>query len=128
VRPDSTRRVASDFLGGKPVILPTEVPITMADKDGHTLAGDAKGPILVSLDPPTQISTPPADVVAYPDGRLKVDQLGTANLAPLVGVDGKINTALATSGIRVITDTHGKTSQLTSADIDAIAMYLKSLQ
>jgi DNA-binding beta-propeller fold protein YncE len=126
VRTDSTRRVASDFLGGTPVILPTEVPITVADTSGG-FAGDGKGPIYVSLDPPAQIATPPADVVAYPDGRLTLDQLGTANLAPLV-VGGNINPALAAQHIQVITDTHGKTSQLSASDIDAIAMYLKSLQ
>src|SRR5512147_44488 len=55
VRSDHKRRVANDFLGGPAVVLPTEVPITVADSNG-SLAGDAKGPILVSLDPPTPVS------------------------------------------------------------------------
>jgi hypothetical protein len=134
VRTDATRRVAHNFLGGDPVILPTEVPITMADSSGQgivlpgmpgvTFAGDAKGPIYVSLDPPTQVSQPDQ---AYPDGRLVVDRLGSDNLAPLI-VGGQINPALATNHIAVLKDTHGKTSGLSNADIDALAMYLKSLQ
>jgi DNA-binding beta-propeller fold protein YncE len=123
VRTDSTRRVSKEFLGGPAVVLPTEVPITMADHTG-SLAGDAKGPIYVSLDPPTRISSPDA---AYPDGRLMLDRLGSDNLAPLVS-GGQINPALAAQGIRVIKDTHGKTSHLSASDVDAVAMYLKSLQ
>ncbi|HJZ71192.1 MAG TPA: beta-propeller fold lactonase family protein, partial [Vicinamibacterales bacterium] len=123
VRTDHTRRVAHNFLGGKPVVLPTEVPITMADSGGG-LAGDAKGPIYVSLDAPTQVSPPD---LAYPEGRLLIDQLGTANLAPLI-VNGQINPALAANHIMVIKDTHGKTSQLSKADIDALSKYLMSLE
>jgi DNA-binding beta-propeller fold protein YncE len=123
VRADSSRRVAKDFLGGPPVVLPTEVPITMGDSRGG-LAGDAKGPILVSLDPPTRISAPD---VAYPDGRLIVDRIGSDNLAPLVS-GGQVNPTLAASNVRVIKDTHGKTSHLSASDIDALIMYLESLQ
>jgi hypothetical protein len=72
--------VSKDFLGGPPIIFPTEVPITMGDSRGG-LAGDAKGPLYVSLDPPTQVSGPDA---AYPDGRLMVDRVGSDNLAPLI--------------------------------------------
>jgi len=39
-----------------------------------------------------------------------------------------INPALAVNNIAVIKDTHGKTSQLTAADLDALALYLNSLQ
>lgn len=123
VRTDHSRRVAHNFLGGKPIVLPTEVPITMADSGGG-FAGDAKGPIYVSLDAPTQISPPDQ---AYPEGRLLVDRLGSDNLAPLI-VGGQINLALAANNIAVIRDTHGKTSQLSAADIEALSMYLKSLQ
>lgn len=127
VRTDSTRRVASDFLGGQPVVLPTEVPITIADSSG-ALGGDGKGPILVSLDAPTEVAPPDA---AYPDGRLLVDKVGTSNLAPLiVTVNGQrqINPDLAANHIEVIKDTHGKTSQLSEADLEALIMYLESLQ
>jgi DNA-binding beta-propeller fold protein YncE len=127
VRTDSTRRVASDFLGGTPVILPTEVPIAVADTTG-ALGGDGRGPILVSLDAPTQVSPPDA---AYPDGRLLVDQLGTSNLAPVIVVSGgqrQINPALAANHIQVIEDTHGKTSQLSQADLDALILYVTSIQ
>ena len=123
VRTDSTRRVSKEFLGGPPVVLPTEVPITMGDSRGG-FAGDAKGPIYVSLDPPTRISPPDA---AYPDGRLMLDRLGSDNLAPLIS-GGQINPALATAHIRVIKDTHGKTSHLTASDFDALTAYLLSLQ
>ena len=64
-------------------------------------------------------------------GRLEVDRLGTSNLAPLVTtVNGQrtINPALAQNKIRVIKDTHGKTSHLTAADLDSLELYLKSLQ
>ncbi|HEY0481455.1 MAG TPA: beta-propeller fold lactonase family protein [Kofleriaceae bacterium] len=127
VRSDSTRRVASSFLGGPTITLPTEVPIAIAGSDG-SLGGDGKGPILVSLDAPTQIAAPD---VAYPDGRLLVDQLGTANLAPIVVVSGgvrQINPALATSHVQVIKETHGKTAQLSQADLDALIAYVMSLQ
>jgi hypothetical protein len=39
-----------------------------------------------------------------------------------------INPALATSHIQVIKDTHGKTSQLSQADLDALILYVTSLQ
>jgi hypothetical protein len=58
---------------------------------------------------------------------LKGDRLGTSNLAPLTS-DGQINPALAANHIQVIKDTHGKTSHLSAADIDALSMYLKSLE
>jgi hypothetical protein len=109
------------------VTLPTEVPIAIADSSG-SLGGDGRGPILVSLDAATQISAPDA---AYPDGRLQVDQLGTSNLAPIVVTTSgqrQINPALATSHIQVIKDTHGKTSQLSQADLDALIAYVTSLQ
>jgi hypothetical protein len=35
---------------------------------------------------------------------------------------------LSASNIRVIKDTHGRTSQLTEADLQALELYLKSLQ
>lgn len=61
--------------------------------------------------------------VAYPDGRLLVDQIGTGNLAPIIVTTGgqrAINPALAANHIQVIKDTHGKTSQLSQADLDAL--------
>jgi hypothetical protein len=116
------------------VRLPTEVPVTFADSsdDGSCtrLAGDGNGPICVSLDSPFVAkagSNPAFDRLAYPEGRLEVDQLGTSNVAPLV-VGGQINPALAARGIRVIVDTHGRTSQLSAADVEALTLYLKSLQ
>lgn len=127
VRTDSTRRVSADFLGGPAIVLPTEVPIAVADSTG-ALGGDGRGAILVSLDAPTQVSPPDA---AYPDGRLQVDRVGTANLAPVVVLNGgarQVNPALAASHIQVIKDTHGKTSQLSAADIDALVAYVMSLQ
>jgi DNA-binding beta-propeller fold protein YncE len=127
VRADHQRAVAGDFLGGPRVVLPTEVPITFGDSRGG-LAGDGKGPLYVSLDRPVRVSPPDA---AYPEGRLELDRLGTSNLAPLVvTVNGQrqINPALATNNIRVIKDTHGKTSQLSARDIEALAAYLRSLQ
>ncbi|HEX3130540.1 MAG TPA: YncE family protein [Thermoanaerobaculia bacterium] len=130
VRTDHQRAVAHDFLGGPRIVLPTEVPITFGHSGGG-LAGDGMGPLYVSLDRPVMVSPPNAADTAYPEGRLEVDRLGTANVAPLVTVvDGKrvINPDLARNGIRVIKDTHGKTSQLTAADLEALEMYLKSLQ
>jgi DNA-binding beta-propeller fold protein YncE len=134
VRTDHSRVVAFDFLGGPEVRLPTEVPITFADSrdDGSCtrLAGDGKGPLCVSLDSPfiKKAGRDPAfDKVAYPEGRLALDQLGTSNVAPLI-VAGRINATLAARGIRVIEDTHGKTSHLSEADIKALSMYLNSLQ
>ena len=128
VRSDHKRRVANSFLGGPPVVLPTEVPITVADSSGG-LSGDGRGQILVSLDPPTPVSGPSA---AYPEGRLLVDQLGTSNLAPLVVFDTagnrQINPELQAKGIIVMRDTHGMTSHLSADDIESLSMYLRSLQ
>ena len=53
--------------------------------------------------------------------------LGTSNVAPLL-VGGQINPALSQNHIQVIKETHGKTSQLSPADFDALVLYLKSLQ
>jgi hypothetical protein len=56
---------------------------------------------------------------------------GACRVAPLVVVSGGarvINPALTASHIAVIKDTHGKTSHLSASDIEALAMYLKSLQ
>ena len=134
VRTDHSRVVGFDFLGGPEVRLPTEVPITVADStdDGSCtkLGGDGKGPLCVSLDSPfirKAGSDPVYDAAAYPEGRLEIDQLGTRNVAPLI-VNRRINPALAASHIRVIGDTHGKTSQLSVSDIEAISAYLRSLQ
>jgi len=134
VRTDASRIVAFDFLGGPEVRLPTEVPITFADSrdDGSCtrLAGNGGGPICVSLDSPTVRkagSDPAFDRAAYPEGRREIDQLGSRNVAPLV-VGGRINPALAVNHIRVIPDTHGRTSQLSAADIEALSAYLRSLQ
>ena len=56
VRTDHSRVTAFDFLGGPPIRLPTEVPITFADSRDNgsctLLAGDGRGPICVSLDSP----------------------------------------------------------------------------
>ncbi|MFL6284695.1 MAG: DUF4214 domain-containing protein [Pyrinomonadaceae bacterium] len=95
--------------------LPTEVPITVADRTG-ALAGDGFGQILVSLDSP----------IVQENGKSQIDRLGTNNLAPVV-VGGQINPALAANNVRVIKETHGKTSQLTAEDLDALEAYLKSL-
>ena len=133
VRTDHSRVTAFDFLGGPAIRLPTEVPITIADShdDGSCtkLAGDGKGPLCVSLDRPIPKpgSDPAYDKAAYPEGRLELDQLGTSHVAPLI-VGGRINPALAANNIRVIPDTHGKTSQLSAHDIEALSLYLKSLQ
>lgn len=115
VRTDHKRAVAADFLGGPKIVLPTEVPIAFA---GGQTAGDGKGPILVSLDSP---------FVTMPDGSLQIDRLGTSNLAPLI-VNGQINPVLAANNIAVIKDTHGKTSHLSGADIEALGAYLRSLE
>ncbi len=134
VRADKSRKVAHDFLGGPDIVLPVEVPITVGDSRGG-LAGDGKGPIFVSLDSPTPLQPAPQQTAAYPEGRLEIDKLGTSNLAPLVcrSTDppcsaGQINPALATNGIVVLKDTHGKTSHLSAGDIDALSAYLMSLQ
>ncbi|MDT7602115.1 MAG: hypothetical protein QOF61_112, partial [Acidobacteriota bacterium] len=96
--------------------LPTEVPITFMGSDGQ-LASDGMGQIMVSLDSPFDKQA---------NGKPLIDRLGTSNLAPLV-VNGQINPALAASNIRVIKDTHGRTSQLSAEDFNALVMYLKSL-
>ena len=96
--------------------------------------GDGKGPIYVSLDSPHVRKAgrnPEYDVVAYPEGRLEVDQLGTANLAPLIVLDNgvrRINPVLGANNIRVLTDTHGRTSSLSAPDVEALAQYLRALQ
>jgi hypothetical protein len=71
-----------------------------------------------------QVSSPDA---AYPEGRLLVDRLGSDNLAPIIA-NGGINPALNSAGVRVLKETHGKVSHLSASDIDAIALYLRSLQ
>ena len=116
VRTDQSRATGAG-LNGKPApVLPTQVPITVADKDG-SLAGDAKGQVYVSLDNP---------FVTNPDGSSQIDRLGTNNVAPLL-TGGQINPALAANNIQVIKDTHGKTSQLSAEDLDALITYLNSL-
>jgi hypothetical protein len=134
VRADHSRVTAFDYLGGPEVRLPTEVPVTFADSsdDGSCtrLAGDGNGPVCVSLDSPfvkKAGSSPAYDRLAYPEGRLEVDQLGTSNVAPLV-VGGQLNPVLAARGIRVIVDTHGRTSHLSAGDVEALSLYLRSLQ
>ena len=117
VRTDQNRATATDFLGGPAVVLPTQVPITIADRSG-TFAGDGMGPIYVSLDSP---------FAKEADGSFEIDRLGTSNVAPLT-VGGQINPALAANNIQVIKDTHGKTSHLTASDLDALIAYLKSLE
>ena len=121
VRSDHQRAVATDFLGGPPVILPTEVPITFGHSAGG-LGGDGMGPLFVSLDSP---------FVTQPDGTLQIDRLGTSNVAPLIVFNNgarQINPALAANGIQVIKDTHGKVSHLSASDFQALCLYLKSLQ
>jgi hypothetical protein len=71
----------------------------------------------VSLDSP---------VVTKDDGTLQIDQLGTNNVIPLT-VSGQVNPSLAANHVQVIKDTHGKTSNLSAADIDALIAYVKSL-
>jgi DNA-binding beta-propeller fold protein YncE len=96
--------------------LPTEVPITFEGSDGQ-LASDGLGQIMVSIDSPFALGA---------TGKPLIDQLGTSNVLPLV-VGRQINPALAANGVRVIKDTHGKTSHLSAADFNALVMYLKSL-
>lgn len=96
--------------------LPTEVPITFADSSG-ALAGDGMGPVLVSLDSPFTKAA---------NGKPLIDQLGTSNLVPLI-VGGQINPMLAANNIRVIKDTHGTTSHLSASDLEALTLYLRSL-
>ena len=117
VRSDHSRSTATSFLGGPRIVLPTQVPITVADRSG-ILAGDGMGQVLVSLDSPT---------APGPGGKPLIDQLGTSNLAPLIA-GGQINPALAANNVQVIKDTHGKTSHLSAADVNALVAYLKSLQ
>ncbi|MFL6529999.1 MAG: dockerin type I domain-containing protein, partial [Chthoniobacterales bacterium] len=116
VRTDHSRATGFALPGETAPVLPTQVPITVADSNG-SLAGDGKGPIFVSLDSP---------FVKKPDGSLEIDQLGTSNVAPLV-INGQINPALAAKNIQVIKDTHGKTSHLSASDLDALVAYMKSL-
>ena len=94
--------------------LPTEVPIVPGNSQGG-LAGDGKGPLYVSLDSP----------VIQENGKPQIDRLGTDNVAPLT-VNGQINPQLAANNIQVIKDTHGKTSQLSASDLDALIAYLLS--
>jgi DNA-binding beta-propeller fold protein YncE len=117
VRSDHSRATANSFLGGLRIVLPTQVPITVADRTGQ-LAGDGMGQLLVSLDSPT---------APGPGGKPLIDQLGTSNLAPLI-IGGQINPALAANNVQVIKDSHGKTSHLIAADVNALILYLKSLQ
>jgi DNA-binding beta-propeller fold protein YncE len=119
VRTDQTRAVSNSFLGKPPVILPTEVPITFGDSHGG-IAGDGMGPLLVSLDNP---------FTTLPNGSKLIDQVGSGNLAPLTVLQkGQrvINPALAANNIQVIRDTHGKTSQLSATDLNALILYLLS--
>jgi DNA-binding beta-propeller fold protein YncE len=122
VRTDHSRAVGWALGGGLGIVLPTEVPITFGDRSG-SLAGDGMGPLFVSLDRPINPQADPG----YPQGRLEIDKLGTANLAPLL-FNGQINPQLAANNIAVIKDTHGKTSHLSASDIEALSMYLLSLQ
>jgi hypothetical protein len=82
---------------------------------------------MVSLDPRTLACDSPDGRAEYPAGRLATDQLGTSNLAPLV-VGAQINTALASNHIRLIKDTRGRRSQLSSADIAALRLCRVSLE
>jgi DNA-binding beta-propeller fold protein YncE len=119
VRSDQNRAVSTSFLGKPPVVLPTEVPITFADSR-LGIAGDGMGGIMVSLDDPFTILA---------NGTKKIDQLGTSNLAPLTILQNGlpvINPALAQNHIAVIRDTHGRTSQLSAADLNALITYLLS--
>ena len=75
---------------------------------------------------PTYVSLDSASV-QLPDGTPQIDRLGTSNVAPLL-VGAQINPALSQNHIQVIKDTHGKTSQLSQTDLDALVLYLKSLQ
>ena len=109
------RTVRTDQRRG-PNNLPTEVPITFADSHGG-LAGDGMGPVLVSLDSP---------LIRDSSGKPLIDRLGTDNLAPLI-VGGQINPVLAANNIRVIKETHGKTSHLSASDLEALMLYLRSL-
>ncbi len=116
VRTDHSRATGAGLGSQAAPVLPTQVPVTFADSSGG-FAGDAKGAVYVSLDNPRAVNS---------DGTSQIDQLGTSNLAPLV-VNGQINPALAANNVNVIKNTHGKTSQLSESDIDALIAYLKSL-
>jgi len=116
VRTDQSRATGAGLNCANAPILPTQVPITVADASG-ALAGDGKGPIYVSLDNP---------FVTNPDGTSQIDRLGTSNLAPLL-TGGQINLALAANNIQVIKETHGKTSHLSAADLDALISYMNAL-
>jgi hypothetical protein len=121
VRTDQTRATATSFLDRPRIVLPTEVPITFADSSG-VLAGDGMGSLMVSLDNP---------FAKKADGTFVIDQLGTSNLAPLVVFQNgarTINPALTQNNIKVMKDTHGKTSQLSASDLDALIAYLLSRQ
>jgi hypothetical protein len=64
-------------------------------------------------------------------GQFQIDQLGTSNLIPLTiaGANGPmLNPALADHNLRVIKNTHGKTSHLSRSDLDALIKYLLSLE
>ena len=117
VRTDHSRATGVGYQNSQPPVLPTQVPITFGDTSG-TLGGDGNGPVYVSLDSP---------FVQLPDGTAQIDRLGTDNVAPLL-VSGQINPALGQNHIDVIKNTHGKTSQLSASDVDALVLYLKSLQ
>jgi DNA-binding beta-propeller fold protein YncE/mono/diheme cytochrome c family protein len=116
VRTDSSRATGAALPGEIAPVLPTQVPVTVGDSSG-SLAGDGKGPIYVSLDSPT---------LKLSDGSLQIDRLGTNNVVPLT-VNGQINPDLAANHIQVIKDSHGKTSNLSAADLDALIAYIKSL-
>ncbi|HVG22904.1 MAG TPA: hypothetical protein VND45_02020 [Thermoanaerobaculia bacterium] len=117
VRADHARPTGKSLPGEVAPVLPTQVPVTFAGSDGK-LAGDAKGATLVSLDSPT---------APGPAGRPLIDQLRSSNLAPLL-MNGRLNPALAANGVRVINDTHGRTSELAAGDVHALVTYLKSLE
>jgi hypothetical protein len=116
VRTDHSRATGFGLGSQAAPVLPTQVPITVADSSG-SLAGDGKGQIYVSLDSP---------FVTLADGSAQIDRLGSNNLAPLLS-SGQINLALAANHVQVIKDTHGKTSHLSSSDLDALILYVKSL-
>lgn len=117
VRSDHSRATSNSFLGGPRLVLPTQVPITVAGRNGQT-ASDGMGQLLVSLDSP---------FVNDSNGKPLIDRLGSDNLAPIVA-GGQINPALAANHVQVIKDTHGKTSHLSESDLNALILYLKSLQ
>ena len=117
VRTDHSRATGFGYQNTQAPVLPTQVPITFGDSGG-TLGGDGNGPVYVSLDSAS---------VQLPDGTPQIDRLGTSNVAPLL-VGAQINPALSQNHIQLIKDTHGKTSQLSQTDLNALVLYLKSLQ